>query len=126
MQYKLNKERKEFFLAINSIVNLWLCKRKHDGYPPLTEVDNFCVVDDALFNEYDKFSDNYKKKHEEILLPACPLLLYYCKKFSVPMKVLSHYGEPFIDFPSHSIEDLCLWITETQKCFHSKGAQVFQ
>lgn len=127
MQHKLNKEKKEFFLAINSVVNLWLTERKHKNLPPLIEVGHFCVVTDTLFNEYDAFHDAYKKTHNnEIILPDCALIHHYSKKQSLRFTELILYGAKFIDFPADRIDEFCEWIREIQTHFYAEGAKALQ
>ena len=58
----MNTEKGEFFGAMNLPVHYWLLERKHNGLPSLKEVDNFCVVNEELFNEYDFFKCSYNKQ----------------------------------------------------------------
>ena len=66
------------FLDVNMLVHCWLVKRKHSGLAQLTEVDNLCVVNEQLFEEYDSFKCSYNNKtHLEMLLPCNDLVLHY-------------------------------------------------
>ena len=60
--------RKSFFLSFNAVLNVWLAERKQKGFPPLKEIDHFCIVDDKLFNEYDSFANVFTENHTELLL----------------------------------------------------------
>ena len=88
-----------FFLSINTIVVFWLAKRKQNGLSPLPEAENFVVVDEELFQEYDSFKENHNKAHIELLLPSCDLLIHYMWKKSMSVHRVDLYGEKFVDFP---------------------------
>ena len=62
----------------------------------MNEVDNFCVVDSKLFDEYEAFSATFTRS--ELFLPSNPIH-EFLKEKSLPMKVAMLYGECFIDFP---------------------------
>ena len=108
-------------------VHYWLVKRKHSGLAQLTEVDNFCVVNEQLFEEYDSFKCSYyNKTHLEMLLPCNDLILHYMEKNRIQIKSLDMFEEKFVDFPPNRIDDFCEWIEEARKKFHSIGFNVFQ
>lgn len=94
-------------------MNIWLAERKQKSLPLFREVENFCVVNEDLFQEFDAFHARFNKLHgHQVLLPSSPIVVDFLEKNSLPIQTVPLYGEQFIDFPPHLIDDFCDWIVE--------------
>ena len=113
MQFELNREKEEFFLSLNSVVNMWLAQRSHKCLPTLKEIDNFYVVDKDSIKEYESFAATFTRS--ELFFPSIPVILRFLKQKSLPVRVIKLYGECFVDFLPHSVDDLYDWIMDTRE-----------
>ena len=106
MQLELNREKEEFFLSLNSVVNMWLAQRSHKRLPTLKEIED-------SIKEYESFAATFTRS--ELFFPSSPVILRFLKQKSIPVRVIKLYGECFVDFPPHSVDDLYDWIMDTRE-----------
>ena len=96
---------------------MWLAERKDRHLPTVNEVDNFCVVDSKLFDEYEAFAATFTRS--ELFLPSNPVTHDFLKEKSLPMKVTMLYGDCFIDFPEFFVDEFYEWIMNARQRFVS-------
>ena len=106
----MDKEKGEFFLSINFPVYCWLLKREMEGLPPLKEVDNFCVVTEELFQEYDSFKAVRPGNNIEVLLPLNDLIVLFMEKNAITLQTFDMFQHKFVIFPPYKVDGLCEWM----------------
>ena len=98
-------------MAVNMPVYLWSIKQKFLGLPALKEVNNFYVVNEELFHDYDAFKVEYDKSQRmQSLLLLNDLLLYMGKK-GMKDNSVELFNCLFADFPQGEADKLYEWIT---------------
>ena len=66
--------------STNLPVYCWLHWRKLRGLPQLTKADNFCVVTDDEFDEFDLFRKYPVGRGHDIVVPDLELFQLYCEE----------------------------------------------
>lgn len=126
----MDEEKKgQFFLSINFPVYCWLLKREMDGLPSIKEINNFCVVSEEIFKEYDEFRANTLPNHTEkvhdALLPLNDLLIFYMEKHEMPIKTVEIFQQKFVIFPEYSVDKFYEWIITGREEFSKVGFKLF-
>ena len=95
----------KFLLSINVPVYCWLLKREMEGLPPLQEVDNFCIVTEMLFEDYENCKDTLPEI--DVMLPLNDLLVFFLEKLGIPVETVELFNQKFVKFPPYSVDQLC-------------------
>ena len=97
------------------------------GLPALKEVNNFYVVNEELFHDYDAFKVEYDKSlRMQSLLPLNDLLLLYMEKKGMKVNSVELFNCLFADFPQGEADKLYEWIIEMRGRFSAIKYDAFK
>ena len=102
----------DFGMSKDADISFWLDYRAHKNMPPLTEVCDFVIMDDVLFDEFEKFRD---WDRGDSWIPYNRLVRCW-KETSCKINVSSttKFGREYIKLTNTEVDNLCQWIKDTR------------
>lgn len=108
-------------------VAFWLDCRAFQHEPPLSEFQDFVVIESQLHDQFDLFKkSNVKDSYS--WLPLCDLLTFYCNS-KCPSHLNSKvqkFGKVYLELHTSDVDELVTWVDEMrEKYFGIDGDKIF-
>ena len=106
-----------FWLNRTTVVDMWVQYRRYSGISVPHMCGNFYLVDDILFEEYDKFADRELAKlyPGQIFLTHCALLEYWLRKMSKSAQTVEKYGAYWVVLNQCEVDELIEWVDDSRE-----------